>query len=206
MKFLILLTTLFFFASALFAQNTTEEKGALLEAMKIVEQQSPIVYLKKIPSYKKKPERIIQKITAGKFYAYNSPEGSVVVDPATGETIIKGSPSDSLILTDQEQKILIRSLGQRATWPDHLFENSIAVKSWDEGYKQLAALYHANPSDHAYRYVFSFSRPVFIRNGTVCLISVVAMCGGSCGSIDLSFYRKKGAVWQQWFFISGGDF
>jgi len=57
-----------------------------------------------------------------------------------------------------------------------------------------------------YTFVFTFAKPVYIRDNTVCLVAFGAMCGSDCGRTETSFYRRENNEWTKWIIVSAGDF
>lgn len=47
---------------------------------------------------------------------------------------------------------------------------------------------------------YTFSKPIFIRNNTICLFYISNSCGGGlCSEGRLWTYRKHGDIWEEWF-------
>lgn len=195
------------FSSA--AQATPEEKMVLKEALNIVRYRTPVVYTKSIRTQTKESrQRIIEKIEKGKFYEAVPYNDSFSIDPVTGETTEYVRYVDSLILTSKEKQHLITDFGKSVRWEKGLFEHSIRVNDHKTGYKTIAVIKENPEKDQpgTFYYIFSFSRPVFIRDGTICLIAVGAICGGDCGIVNISFYRKTHGRWKRWVSVAGGEF
>ncbi len=193
---------LIFFANTANAQSA--DTNLLYETMKIVNYNQPIVYIKSMSSFKN--SIYIDKINFGKFYETET--DSISINPNTGEEIAFVRDIDSLILTDKEKKWIIEELGQTTEWENNLFTQSILVNDISEGFKEIEN-FKNNPNCtpiKGYKYVFTFSKPIYIRNETISLVCISAMCGGSCGINDISFYRKKDGKWEKWIKIGGGIF
>lgn len=54
--------------------------------------------------------------------------------------------------------------------------------------------------------IFTFSKPIFLRNGEVALFYSARLCGGECGEQSFMVFRKSGSVYKKWFEIFGGIF
>lgn len=107
---------------------------------------------------------------------------------------------DRIQLTNEEKEQLIA--GIRAQYQ----------LEWDasdfDGY-ELIALARALPylEEDRQHTIAVISRPVFIREGTVALAFFLNLCCGHIyGFVELSFYKKVDGKWQNWVFVSGGDY
>jgi hypothetical protein len=131
---------------------------------------------------------------------------------------------NTITLTKSEQKYLLTELGQRIIWNDYLFtngkrissdsmriflkkQNTDRVKTINQAAKSKDTLtIKALGELKNYPYVFTFAKPIYIRNNTVCLISFIAMCGNECGQTETSFYKKVNNEWTKWVVVSSGTF
>jgi hypothetical protein len=55
--------------------------------------------------------------------------------------------------------------------------------------------------DSAYRYdryIYTISRPIFIKNNSICFAYVDHTCGALCGEGDFIIYRREGGIWRRW--------
>lgn len=128
----------------------------------------------------------------------------------------------SLNLTRSEKKMIVNHLKQKTIWSDSLFQNSKCIgldSMWSivkpANYQRLIALNEAKLKkdteaiknlEKNYRYVFSFLKPIYIRNNTFCLIVYKALCDVNCGNSEMSIYKKENNKWTKWLVISEGNF
>ncbi|WP_316812890.1 hypothetical protein [Pedobacter heparinus] len=48
---------------------------------------------------------------------------------------------------------------------------------------------------------YSFSKPIFIRNETLCIFYVDYACGNLCGNTEIAVYKKIKDTWTEWFVL-----
>lgn len=128
---------------------------------------------------------------------------------------------DTLVLTKGEKRFLSKELRtlESFRWGDQVIRNSKSVDrdSLDELIGEIRNLTYdsirqVSGDKELDNYVirngqywgFSFSKPIFIRNGSICLFFMMNYFN-SAGSSEWAFYRKDNAVWEKWLVISGGD-
>lgn len=190
--------------------NKYDEMDAILASLNNVQYTPPIIYIKAIQqvSDSRSKQLYIKKIGNGVFYKYSPIDNNSAFDPETGEAIGYAKKLDSICLTKEERKILISAFGASCTWDTDLFPNSISVENEDEGFNIISMLKSGNNQkpDTGHFYVFLFSKPIYIRNNSVCLIAMSAICGGTCGITDISFYKKVNEKWEKWINVGGGVF
>lgn len=195
-----------------FAQTDEKDLEVIKAAMQFVHYREPIIYVKQINVSPSLPEPLKAKIMQGHFYRY--PENSRLADLITGEVKIIAGPTDSLVLTAAEKALLIAQIPTESLWPENLFPNSICCSRdsmWSalgQTRRKVEKQRASNDSDQspAYSYVFSFTRPIYLRNSSICFVAINAMCGGECGRSLLAFFKQTGGQWAEWMFVSGGDF
>ena len=128
---------------------------------------------------------------------------------------------DTLVLTKEEKSFLSKELRALETfrWGDQVIRNSKSVdrdsldqfigQIWKHTYDSIRQVSGQKELD---KYViqnglywgFSFSKPIFIRNGNICLFFIMNYFN-SAGSHEWAFYRKENAVWKKWLVVSGGE-
>jgi hypothetical protein len=163
----------------------------------------------------------IGQISSQTVSAYSDPNGKLIkaIKSGTCEDRITGS---RLTLSREEQDYILKQLENPSGWPENLFSNSKRIDAdsiWDfmqqSNARPLARdnEFSSQPDSLAmvtlrskYHYVFKFARPIYIRDNTVCLLSVGGICGGDCGIVETSFYKKEGDGWKKWIRVSGGVF
>lgn len=198
-KFLLLVIVVFNTFSA-FAQIANDEIEVIKYGLKIEERKYPIIYLNKKPAPSTNAQGL-EKFSNGKFYARESD----MYDPVGDKVLKKGRTLDSLILSQKEIEFIVGSLVKPTIWKNNLFPNSIAVQNITEAKQKMYDLKMLK-KDIEGIYFFSFSKPIFIRNNTICLFSIATLCGGSCGGFETYFLRKINGKWSKWMIVSGGDF
>jgi len=129
---------------------------------------------------------------------------------------------DYIILTEVEREYILSQSSQSYLWRFDI-PNSTRIppdSAWiiignDEKQRELAMKEALRQRDtEAYwkavgelrPYVFWFARPMYIRNNSVCLFTFQAICGGTCGKVIKSFYKKESNEWVEWVRITDGSF
>jgi hypothetical protein len=107
-----------------------------------------------------------------------------------------GDAGDTLVLTKKEKDYIIRKLDsvQNYSWKEEVFPNSkIVVQDtlWDYLLKNHKAVVH------------QFSKPIFIRDNSICLIYYMIFKGAG-GPSYFGFYKKKNGIWEEWISVSSG--
>jgi hypothetical protein len=199
----ILLTVFQFFCSgATYSQVSQDDTTILLKAFRHVTKQQQIVYVDTVNANSFMLEQLKEAFQKG-----------TVTDKRQG---------NSITLTKTEQDELLSKLGQQTVWPDNLFPNSKRLDAdsmWTflrqmNEQRVLSINQAAFQKDNAtiqnlryeYPFVFTFAKPIYIRDKTFCLIAFSAMCGGNCGQTETSIYKKENNSWTKWIIVSAGDF
>jgi hypothetical protein len=129
---------------------------------------------------------------------------------------LKGTNGDTLFFSKSEEKYLRRELRRTMAekLPDNLFPNSTRKKK-DSIVQIVEALNRSHLDSlrkvtdkiprHAYvRYwAFSFSRPVYIRNGEW-MVFYLMYYANSVGAEDMAVYKRGIRDWELWGYIGGG--
>ena len=55
-------------------------------------------------------------------------------------------------------------------------------------------------------WVFGFSKPIYFRDQTFCLLYNVALCSSLCGYDEIAFYKKENENWSKWIVVAHGEF
>ena len=185
-----------------YGQVSQDDTTILLKAFRQVTWQQPIIYVDIVNANSSVPERLREVFQKG--------------------TITDKRKGNFITLTKTEQDYLLSQLGQQTVWSDNLFSNSKRIDTdsmWTylrqmNAQRTLSINQAALKNDtvlikklkYDYPYVFTFAKPIYIRNNTVCLIAFGAMCGGECGQTETSFYKKENNEWTKWIIVSAGDF
>jgi hypothetical protein len=188
-----------------YGQTNQQDTTILMKAFREITRQEQIVYVDTVDMKGYVPDDLKRAIKKGKI---------------TDER--KTKPPNSLKLTKTEQNYLLERLGQQTVWADNLFTDGRCLNSdsmWiylrEENTKKIAAINKAvmvkdtlalKKAQSKYSYVFTFTKPVYIRDNTVCLISFAALCGQDCGQSEISFYKKINDEWVKWILVSSADF
>jgi hypothetical protein len=130
---------------------------------------------------------------------------------------------DSILLTAKEQTYLLQELKKPTItrFADSLFHDSKMVNTDSiftflhrknrQVYDSLvatagfeAAVKYIN-SKSSYK-SFRFTRPLYIRNGTIMLFHFMWLTDTAGGETSLSFYKKENGQWTEWICVTGGAF
>jgi len=187
---------------AIYAEVNPEDTTILLKAFRKVTSQGQIVYIDTVNASGSIPNQLKEIIQKSK-----------ITDKRQGETIT---------LSKSEQEYLLSQLAKPTVWDDNLFSDCKRIDAdsmWThiklKDIKRRIALNQAvlqkdtttiKNLQHSFSYVFSFSKPIYIRDNTICLISFSAICGGTCGQSEASFYKKSNNQWSKWIIVTAGDF
>jgi hypothetical protein len=118
---------------------------------------------------------------------------------------------NKIVLTRREKGYINKELLKMRSevWPVNLFANSVRVPSdsaW-QYIRQLARQNFAGGRQSRYQQLWSFSRPIYLRNNTICLFSWTYICHSSCGEQEILFYKKNAAGrWERYVFLDGRVF
>lgn len=128
---------------------------------------------------------------------------------------------DTLVLTQGEKRFLSKELRalESFRWGDQVIRNSKSVdrdsldqfigQIWKLTYDSIREVSGQKELDkyvirNGLNWGFSFSKPIFIRDGSICLFFIMNYFNSS-GSSEWAFYRKENAVWKKWLVVSGGE-
>lgn len=174
---------LLLFTCAAKAQESIETQKFLSDALLPQATKETYIYTEKLwPLRYSELEHSIKDTLQGELFVPTS-------NPANKEYIV---------LSKEEKGYIFKCLHEQKSkvWPDHLFPNSKLIlydtianvfkdrhKDWNYFNKHFGSGFH------------SFTQPIFLRNGSICLFYSDYSCGGECGSGDFSIYRKRNGVW-----------
>lgn len=128
--------------------------------------------------------------------------------PGTYIAASNSTYKEPFILTRKEIKAIDQQIDQYQSfvWPDNLFANSIKIPFdsmfiyADRGTKSQTV------KGNVRTWVYSFSKPIYLRDGNVCLIYTSAICGTDCGYEKVVLYIKQNGVWNPWINMALGDY
>lgn len=196
---------LFSICISAFGQSDQQDTVILLNAFRAFYRSGQIVYVDTVENCGFATERLKQAIKKGKL------------------TAIGKTRKDNFIkLNRSERKYLLEQIKIKTIWDDNLFCDSkrICVDSlWTYLKKEKTKYYEElnrstlkkdsltyNKLKYKYPYVFSFKKPIFLKDKTICLISFTALCGNDCGRAEISFYKIQNNEWKKWFVFAAGAF
>lgn len=113
---------------------------------------------------------------------------------------------ECLILTKSEKLYISEQLDKMKghVWTNDLFKNSKMLNSGS--LHRLIGKQGLGWHDKYYkRYktgFYSFSKPIFIRNNTICIFSYSYNCGILCAYGETAIYIKDNGAWSKWLVIS----
>lgn len=111
-----------------------------------------------------------------------------------------GNKDKPFIISQAEQTYLIDELNklQDFKWPSKMFPNSI--KLTDNEIQKVFSITkkYPWPKSAACSIIYSFSKPIFIRNNTICLYLSQEQYGESNSQSKFSFYKKNGSEWEEY--------
>lgn len=161
-------------------------------------------------------------LLTGKTYCQNNPEDiefikSVVKIESSAvysDSFYKGMVEDmrkilrrdtiiskELILTSADRLQINYALAEmdKPIWKSGLFDNTKMMsgdtienifkdreKGWDFFYK------------HYGNKIYSFSKPIFLRDHTICFFYQDYGCGWLCAQGEFAIYRKRNGKWEKW--------
>ncbi len=110
------------------------------------------------------------------------------------------TPSIQIVFTGEEKAYINLELYNLKfhEWDKNLFENSTRIpvdtvsKIFSDN-RKYGWLYFYN---HYGNKLYSFSKPIFLRNGTMCLFYSDYSCGGTCGEGNFYIYLKIDGEWK----------
>jgi len=125
---------------------------------------------------------------------------SINADTLRGNLFIKKNNPDYIVLSKEEKAYILKCLQeQRAdTWPNHLLPNSRLVL-----YDTIASIFKDRKREWTYFYshygakFHSFSKPIFLRNNSLCFFYSDYSCGGLCGFGNFAIYRINNGKWEE---------
>ncbi len=199
------LLPLLLITSTLQAQPKPNDTLVLLTAIHDITSKQPIVYVDSVNTKGDFPEHLKKRILEGTITSQR-----------------KTKPEPSITLSKKEQNFILSELAKPVVWPKELFANGKLMNAktmWahldEERAKRFTLMNQATLNkdtleakrlSREYSYVFVFTKPIYIRNNTVCLVTMAALCGNPCGFTETSFYKREKDSWVKWIGVAQGDF
>lgn len=108
--------------------------------------------------------------------------------------------SDTLVLSAEELKYAKRTIKEMdekiwdrklfGRWEeldaDELLKMTRSRWGWEKYYKKYSTGY------------YSFSKPIFLRDNSICIFYIGYSCGEFCHEADLSVYKTENGKWKKW--------
>ncbi|OAQ42380.1 hypothetical protein A5893_04530 [Pedobacter psychrophilus] len=111
-----------------------------------------------------------------------------------------GENKKPLIITSTERTYLISELNKLKdfAWPSKMFPNSVVVTIND--IRKVFSITSKYPETKSAMcsIIYGFSKPIFIRNNTICLYLSQEQYGESNSQSTFSFYKKNGLEWEEY--------
>lgn len=209
--------TLFFTSLFCYSQNNIEDK-LLFQSIVNIEGKKSYSYCRESVDL----SGYVKKIKRKEFYER-------VVDT---ENIFKRDTILKFTITDSEVQSILKQIRENKNYvfPENLLQNSVSIakdsvkiymdSELQKFYKEGRAVFDTKdslkikefrekavqPYDYRHRcYVNFLSKPIYIRNNTVALVSNTIFCN-SGGDYQLAFYEKKDNEWVEIVAISRGAY
>ncbi|MFD2873827.1 hypothetical protein ACFS5N_15180 [Mucilaginibacter ximonensis] len=113
---------------------------------------------------------------------------------------------DSMVMSVAEMKYVNDEIDKMVNykWYDHLFLDSRmistdTVNAVFKDWKGRGWNYMYKMGIHK---LYTFSKPILLRNGTFCLFYYGYSCGGLCGYGEFALYKNENGKWVRWVAIS----
>ncbi len=138
--------------------------------------------------------------------------------------ISKTRNQNFIVLTRQEKKYLFQQLelARRPYWKENIIPGSQLIIEEDafNYIKKTTQEYLENYNrptntendrmnlvkNYQRPNIFKFSKPIYLRNRSICLIYFASICGNPCGFEELCFYKIANNTWTKWIVINSSVF
>ena len=200
MKYSISIFLIFTLINTSFAQNDRSELIFLEGLIRNNQPEGKIIYTDKIN--KNDLDKIKSKFKKNTIY-----------------DISKTRNQSFIILTKQEKKYLFQQLeiARRPYWKENIFPGSQLIIEEDafnyikKTTQEYLENYNKPTNSETDRMnlvknyqrpnIFKFSKPIYLRNRSVCLIYFASICGNPCGFDELCFYKIANNTWTKWIVV-----
>lgn len=111
-----------------------------------------------------------------------------------------GSETESLVITPAEKSYLLSELEKlrEFKWPAVLFPKSKRIANTDIDKVLVVTEKFSEEKYHSCSLIYSFSKPIYLRNGTVCLSIDQEIFDHSNSRIIIGFLSKIGGEWDNY--------
>lgn len=186
----ILLAALVLFALRVFSQQLPMETDIMEQIIRLKKDTAKIYYNDSLLDFSHFDPKAFKK---KKFVSWHA--------------FLKGN---RITLTSAEREYIIDEFRKMRgkVWQQNLFANSQRVP-YDSTFAQLSTFLREDYRNKKllYRAVWRFSRPVFMRNNTICLVAYTYMSHSSAGEEELAFYKKgTDGLWKRFLIIQGAAY
>jgi hypothetical protein len=131
----------------------------------------------------------------------------IELEKVTFVGITEDTKSNTITLSKEEQEYIIKQIAatRYLLWPDNMFENSKRIKldsMWafiEQENSNLEQLKSRKPLG-----VFTFSKPIYLRGKSICILYTRRMLDLNAGTQEISFYKMDKDKWINWIVISSG--
>ncbi|MDB5159272.1 MAG: hypothetical protein JWR50_3979 [Mucilaginibacter sp.] len=114
---------------------------------------------------------------------------------------------DSLVLSDKEVSYVLSELEKMRNykWSDGLLPDSkvIPIDTITKISKAFREKAWGHFNEMGIYGILTISRPVFLRNDTICLFYFSENCGPDCAGGHFTVYKKVKGYWAQWIELYG---
>lgn len=205
MKCLFTALFLFLYANCAFGQSDRSELNFLEGLIRQSQPEGQITYTDKIS--KVELDKIKSRLNKSTIYDLSSTRNQ-----------------NWITLNRQEKKYLFEQLEivNNPFWKENLFPGSRLIKedevlSYIKKTTQDYLENYNNPNNteedkmklvknYQRPNVFKFSRPVYLRNRSFCLIYFSSICGNPCGFDELCFYKIENNTWTKWVVVNSNEY
>lgn len=205
MKCLFTALFLFLYANCAFGQSDRSELNFLEGLIRQSQPEGQITYTDKIS--KVELDKIKSRLNKSTIYDLSSTRNQ-----------------NWITLNRQEKKYLFEQLEivNNPLWKENLFPGSRLIKedevlSYIKKTTQDYLENYNNPNNteedkmklvknYQRPNVFKFSRPVYLRNRSFCLIYFSSICGNPCGFDELCFYKIENNTWTKWVVVNSNEY
>ena len=112
--------------------------------------------------------------------------------------------NEKIQLTGIEVDSILSQLSKSDNWADTIITRSKVIE-YKNAMQFINQLNRDEPTNHR-RYFYTFKEPIFLREKNLCLFTIWAMCGSSCGNFIMQFYKLENNKWVKSCNVMIGDF
>jgi hypothetical protein len=181
------------------AQINSDDSIILLKIIHNYVHNNKIAYIDTVNNGEIAPDRLIQAIKKREI-----------------TDVRKDIQNNVLLLSKKEKRFLLSKISHRTIWAKDILPNSQIIPS-----NQVNSFLTEQRKDFllnkrdtisilndpiGIHYVFAITKPIYLRNNTLCFISYSALCGNNCGESETIVFKKENSCWENWIIVSSGVF